>query len=70
MDEIISLSANYGKHFADPSIIKQTMFRESNLDFMFLAPIPHNKSKELPCVAYVKDDKLFNIFRDKLPNEF
>ena len=70
MDEIISSLTKYGKHIADPSIIKQTIFGESNIDFMILAPIPHSTNKELPHVAYVKNNELFNTFRDKLPGEF
>lgn len=71
IDEILISLTDYGKYLAQPPLINQTTFKNSNIDFMILVPTPHFTNNKSMYVAYVKDEKLCKLFKERLqPRSF
>jgi len=67
IDTILVALCNYTEYAATPSIIKQTVFSESDIDCIILAPAPSSISEEMTHVAFAKDVPKAKIFEEKLP---
>jgi hypothetical protein len=70
IDTILAGMCNYTSYAANSSIVKETVFADSDLSHMLILPFPSNLSNEFPHVAYTKDTVLAKKLEEKLPKIF
>jgi len=70
IDTILAVMCNYTNYAANPSIVKETIFGNSDLSYMIIVPFPSNLSDELAHVAYTKDVNLVKELAEELPKSF
>jgi hypothetical protein len=70
IDTVLAALCHYTELSASPDLIKKTIFRDSPLDCMIIAPLPSSISGELKYAAYAKEDSFVKALREKLPEKF
>ncbi len=69
IDSILSGLCHYTE-YSTPEIIKKTIFGESDISCLIIAPVPNSMSKAMKFTAYAKDDDFVKLLKEKLSTEF
>jgi hypothetical protein len=70
VDTITAALCKYTEYSATLSIVKQTIFPDSNVDCIILTPTPSSISEKMAHVAFAKDARAVKTLGEKLPKEF